>query len=152
MFRKEKDRNEKNKTAVAGDITGFIGKGVAMEGRLSFEETMRVDGSFKGDISAPSGALVVGEGAHIEGDIRVGTAVISGTVKGRIEAAQRVELKSPGNMTGEIKTPTLIIEEGVVFDGTCTMLKKDGTARETVEYGEVPQEATIVGGWAGPSS
>ena len=141
MFGRDKEKEEKKKT---GEITGFIGKGVAMEGRITFEDTMRIDGSFKGDISAPSGALVVGEGGYIEGEIRVASAVITGMVKGKLEAAVRVELKSPGKMTGEIKTPTLIIEEGVLFEGACTMVKKDGASFETVEYGSQEHRGTFV--------
>ncbi len=138
MFGKDKDKDEKKKP---GEITGFIGKGVSMEGRITFEDTMRIDGSFKGDISAPSGALVVGEGGYIEGEIRVASAVITGIIKGKLDASASVELKNPGKVTGEIKTPTLIIEEGVVFEGACTMMKKDGGAPETVEY-----EATVHSG------
>ena len=115
-----------------------------MEGRLIFEETMRVDGSFKGDISAPTGSLVVGDGGDIEGEISASTVIITGTVKGKVEAAERVELRAPGRMTGEIKTPTLIIDEGVLFEGTCTMVKKDGGAFETVEYGEASDTGRFV--------
>lgn len=127
-----KDKEEKKKV---GEIAGFIGKGMAFEGRLSFEETIRVDGSFKGEISSV-GTLVVGDGGHVEGEIKVGSAIISGTVKGRLDASTRVELRSPGKFSGEIKTPTLIIDEGVVFEGNCTMVKKDGASYETVQYGE----------------
>lgn len=131
MFGKEKEKDERKRS---GEIAGFIGKGMSVEGRLSFEETVRVDGSFKGEITA-TGTLVVGEGGSVEGEIRVGAAVINGSVKGRLEAARRVELRSPAKMTGDIKTPTLIIDEGVVFEGTCTMVKSGG-AIETVEYGQ----------------
>jgi len=141
MFGRDKEKEEKKKV---GEITGFIGKGVAMEGRITFEDTMRIDGSFKGDISAPSGTLVVGEGGYIEGEIRVASAVITGVVKGKLDAAVRVELRAPGKMTGEIKTPTLIIEEGVLFEGACTMVKKDGASFETVEYGSQEQRSTFV--------
>lgn len=126
-------KNKEDKTR-AGEIAGFIGKGMSFEGRLSFEETVRIDGSFKGKISA-TGTLVVGDGGSVEGEIKVGSAIISGTVKGRLDAATRVELRAPGKFTGDIKTPTLIIDEGVVFEGNCTMVKKDSSF-ETVQYGE----------------
>lgn len=129
MFGKEKEEKKK-----VGEVTGFIGKGMAIEGKLSFEETVRIDGSFKGEISA-TGTLVVGDGGYVEGDIKAGSAIITGTVKGALDAAVRVELRSPARFTGEIKTPTLIIDEGVVFEGNCTMVKKDASF-ETVQYGE----------------
>lgn len=134
-----KGREEKKK---AGEVTGFIGKGMAIEGKLSFEETVRIDGSFKGEISA-TGTLVVGDSGYIEGDIKTGSAIITGTVKGALEAAVRVELRSPARFIGEIKTPTLIIDEGVVFEGNCTMVKKDASF-ETVQYGEAGQNNSFV--------
>lgn len=132
MFGKDREKDEKKK---GGDIAGFIGKGMRVEGTLTFEETIRIEGGFKGEVSS-SGTMVVGEGGSVEGDIRVGAAIISGSVKGTLEAATRVELRSPCKFTGDIRTPTLIIDEGVVFEGNCTMLKKDGATYETVQYGE----------------
>lgn len=129
MFGKEKEEKKK-----IGEVTAFIGKGMAIEGKMSFEETVRIDGSFKGEISA-TGVLVVGDGGYVEGNIKTGSAIITGTVKGTLDAAVRVELRNPAKFVGEIKTPTLIIDEGVVFEGNCTMVKKDASY-ETVQYGE----------------
>jgi cytoskeletal protein CcmA (bactofilin family) len=139
MFGKEKEKEEKKR---GGEVAGFIGKGMSIEGKLSFAETARVDGSFKGEISA-TGTLVVGDGGYVEGDIKAGSAIITGTVKGTLEATTRVELRSPARFTGDIKTPTLIIDEGVVFEGTCTMVKKDASY-ETVQYGEAGQGSSFV--------
>ncbi|CAG0999695.1 hypothetical protein ARNL5_03990 [Anaerolineae bacterium] len=131
MFGKDKDKEEKKKT---GEVAGFIGKGMAIEGKMSFEETVRVDGSFKGEITA-AGTLVVGDGGYVEGEIKAANAIITGTVKGNIDAETRVELRSPAKFCGEIKTATLIIDEGVVFEGRCAMKKKEGDGYDTVQYG-----------------
>ncbi len=113
------------------DITGFIGKGMKVEGTLSFEKTVRIDGSFKGDITS-SGTLVIGESGFVEGNVKVGTALINGEVKGTVDATERVELHSPARLCGDIKTPTLIIGEGTSFDGKCVMLKGGaGTVNST---------------------
>lgn len=122
-----------------GDVVGFIGKGVVIQGKLSFDDTVRIDGTFKGEISA-AGTLVVGDGGFVEGDLKVGAAIITGDVKGTLEASSRVELRSPGRMLGEIRTPNLIIGEGVIFEGSCVMLKKDPNALpETITYGSEKQ-------------
>lgn len=123
------DKQEKKPN---GAMAGFLGKGTFFEGKLSFQDTMRIDGNFKGEISS-GGTLVVGEGAEIEADIKVKSAVITGTVRGVIEASFRVELQSHGKVMGEIRTPNLIIGEGAVFEGNCVMLKKDAQA-EVVAY------------------
>lgn len=138
MFSKDKNKEEKKN---AGEVAGFIGKGMSIEGRLTFEETVRIDGSFKGEISA-TGTLVIGDGGHVEGEIKTGSAIITGTVNGNLEASTRVELRGQAKFTGEIKTPTLIIDEGAVFDGNCVMIKKEGSY-ETVQYGSTGQDSPI---------
>lgn len=122
-----------SKEAVKEDthITGFIGKGMKVEGKLSFEKTVRIDGSFKGEITS-TGALVIGNGAFVEGVIKVGSALITGEVEGNIDASERVELQSPARVNGDIKTPTLIIGEGTAFDGNCVMLKGGKTGEGAV--------------------
>ncbi len=119
MFKKEEFK--KGST----EMTGFIGRGMSVEGKLSFEGAVRIDGRFRGEL-ASNGTLLVGEGANVEAQIKVDTAVITGEVRGTVEATSRVELKAPGKMFGDIKTPNLIIGEGVIFDGNCIMTKKEG--------------------------
>lgn len=133
-------KREDKKTGV--EVVGFIGKGMAFEGKLSFEDTVRIDGSFKGEVSA-TGTLVVGDTGYIEGQIKIGTAIITGEVKGSLDAAVRVELKAPARIFGDIRTPNLIIGEGVVFEGNCIMVKKGppphAALPQTVDYGESEQ-------------
>jgi cytoskeletal protein CcmA (bactofilin family) len=130
MFNKEKEEKKKG-----GDVIGLIGKGMTVQGKLSFEDTVRIDGNFNGEINS-GGTLVIGESAHVEGEIKVGSAIITGEVCGIIEAKTRVELQSPAKITGEIRTPNLIIGDGAVFDGKCVMLKNDPSANvETAGFG-----------------
>ena len=71
------------------------------------------------------GTLIVGESAVIESDVRVSHMVISGEVRGNIEA-DRVEIRAPGKVIGNIRSPVLVIEEGVIFDGSCQMQVQEG--------------------------
>lgn len=119
MFGKERDEKAKGV-----EVIGIIGKGMSLEGKLSFSETVRIDGSFKGDIDA-TGTMVVGDSGYIEGNVKVGSAIVTGEIKGVLEATTRVELRPPAKMFGDIKTPNLIIGDGVVFEGTCVMTKKE---------------------------
>lgn len=113
-----------------GDLqmNGFIGKGITITGKLGFEGSVRIDGNFNGEIDAINGTLIVGEGADIEAKIKVDTAIISGELRGMIEAKAKVELRAPGRMYGNIKTPNLVIGEGVIFEGTCEMGEKKAGA------------------------
>jgi cytoskeletal protein CcmA (bactofilin family) len=103
-----------------GELNGFLDHGSSFKGELEFEDTMRIDGRFNGKIVSKN-ELIVGESAHIEGDIHIGRIAISGTVVGKIVASQRVEIHRNGKVYSDIDTPALIIEEGAVFQGNCVM-------------------------------
>ena len=108
-----------------GELNGFLDHGSSFKGELEFEDTMRIDGRFNGKIVSKN-ELIVGESAHIEGDIHVGRIAISGTVVGKIVAETRVEIHRNGKVYSDIETPALIIEEGAIFQGNCVMGDKKG--------------------------
>ncbi|HEY2094388.1 MAG TPA: polymer-forming cytoskeletal protein [Thermoanaerobaculia bacterium] len=104
----------------SGELNGFLDRGSSFKGELDFEDTMRIDGKFNGTITSKN-ELIVGESAHIDGDIHVGRIAISGTVVGKIKADQRVEIHRNGKVYSDVDTPALIIEEGAIFQGNCVM-------------------------------
>jgi cytoskeletal protein CcmA (bactofilin family) len=104
----------------AQPATTLLGKGSEFEGKLSFEGTVRVDGKLTGEIFTDD-VLIVGEGAEVNAEVTVGSIVIQGIVRGNITAKRSVEIHSPGRVKGNINTPSLFIEKGVVFDGQCQM-------------------------------
>jgi len=107
-------------TPEQAEITAFLGKGTEFKGVLSFEGTIRVDGKIEGEVVSKD-TLIAGDGAFLQGELTVGTIISSCRIIGNITASQKVHLLAPGNIQGNIKTPKLIIEEGVTFDGTCEM-------------------------------
>ncbi|MEE9543194.1 MAG: polymer-forming cytoskeletal protein [Thermodesulfobacteriota bacterium] len=119
-----------------GQINGFIGKGMSVDGKLSFEGTVTVEGHFKGDVSS-GGIFIVGEGGLVEGDINVDNVIVHGEVKGSINAKTRAELNKPAKVRGDIFTPNLIICEGVLFEGNCSM---SGNVSELKSYKEAKED------------
>jgi cytoskeletal protein CcmA (bactofilin family) len=118
-----------------GELNGFLDRGSSFKGELEFEDTMRIDGRFNGKIMSKN-ELIVGESATIEGDVHVGSIAISGTVIGKIVAAQRVEIHRNGKVYSDIDTPALVIEEGAIFQGNCTMGdRKSGTVTNIAAKG-----------------
>jgi len=103
-----------------GDIKAFLGPGSQFEGKLLFHEIVRLDGTFRGEINSGD-TLIVGDGADLEGDVAVGTLILSGRFKGTIKASIKVDLRAPARVEGNIETPKLVIEEGVVLNGTLVM-------------------------------
>jgi cytoskeletal protein CcmA (bactofilin family) len=110
MFKKKKDE----------DIKAFLGKGAEFTGKLIFNGIVRIDGDFNGEIFG-GGTLVIGEGAHVEGDIHVETILVSGDVLGRIEVKQRIEIYPPGKIQGNVITPIFVMQEGAIFEGNSKM-------------------------------
>jgi cytoskeletal protein CcmA (bactofilin family) len=118
-------------TTEQSEISAFLGKGTAFKGVLSFEGTIRVDGKIEGEVISKD-TLIAGDGAFLQGEISVGTIILSGKIVGNINASQQVHLLAPANIQGNIKTPKLIIEEGVTFDGKCEMAGEKKAAEQKV--------------------
>ena len=90
--------------------------------KLCFQGTVRISGTFRGEIFTPD-TLVVGEGARVNAKIEAGTVIISGEVTGSISARHRVEIHKPAVFRGDIVTPSLKVDEGVIFEGSSRMVQ-----------------------------
>ena len=120
-----------------GTLSGFVGGGTVVTGEANFKAMMRVDGHLSGRVSSSSGTLIVGANGKVDANIEVAVAVIHGTINGDIIATQRLELGRAAKVNGNIQTPSLIIEQGAVFEGSCKMLQMvtaaDKAKKETRE-------------------
>ena len=106
-----------------GTLSGFVGGGTVVTGEATFKAMMRIDGHLSGRITSSSGTLVVGTGGKVDANIEVAVATIHGTLNGDIIATQRLELGRAARVNGNIQTPSLVIEQGAIFEGSCKMLQ-----------------------------
>lgn len=106
-----------------GRLSGYVGNGTVLTGETSFQAMLRIDGHLTGRVSSESGTLIVGSSGRVDANVAVAAAIISGTVNGDIVASEKLELTRTARVIGNIKTPRLVIEDGAVFEGGCTMLK-----------------------------
>jgi cytoskeletal protein CcmA (bactofilin family) len=113
-----------------GEVNAYLGKGSRVSGKLNFDGTVRVDGQVEGEISAQD-TLIVGEKAVVTAQISGTTVVIRGKVTGDINARKRVEIRAPGKLYGNIVTPSLVIHDGVIFEGHCSMGSSEARAGES---------------------
>lgn len=105
----------------ASEITALLGRGTRYEGKLFFEGRVRIDGIFKGEIKSDD-TLVIGDGAEVHAEIDVATVIIrGGIVHGNVRASSAIEIHAPGKLIGNIHSPSLFIERGVEFQGSCRM-------------------------------
>jgi cytoskeletal protein CcmA (bactofilin family) len=106
-----------------GILSGFVGNGTTLKGEASFKGMLRVDGHLTGQVNSDGGTLIVGNNGQVDADIAVAVATIHGTVNGNIHASQRLELGRAAKVKGDIETPSLIIEQGATFEGSCRMVQ-----------------------------
>lgn len=112
-------------------MIAFLGNGTEYEGRLTFSGTVRLDGHFKGEISAV-GTLIVGEEATVEADIHISHIIVSGEIHGNIIADNRIDIHPPGKAFGDIQAPTVVIDEGGIFEGNCRMYREEEPKGDTL--------------------
>lgn len=115
-----------------GTLSGFVGSGTAITGESTFKSLLRIDGKFSGRVTSPTGTLIVGAGGVVDANIEVSVATILGTVNGDIIATQRIELGRAGKLNGNIQTPSLMIEQGAVFEGSCKMIQQKAASEKPV--------------------
>jgi len=105
------------------EIAAFLSKGTSFKGVITYEGSIRIDGKVEGEIIS-KGALIVGESAHIQAEVSVGSIVCAGRMTGNIQASEKVHLQSSATLSGSLATPALIIDEGVSFNARCEMKKR----------------------------
>lgn len=112
----------KNPVYEIGMISTVFGKDTQFFGDLSFKKSLQINGTFEGEIKS-SGFLVIGEGAEVKANIKAKTVIVLGTIYGNVEATEKLEIQTKGKIYGNIRTAKLRIADGVVFEGSCEMIK-----------------------------
>lgn len=118
----KKNAGQQKESSVDSGINVFLGAGTTFEGRLEFTGTAQVAGRFTGEIVS-AGALVIGQGGEVQGDLDVGQLRVAGTFTGNARCAQKALLQKTAVCSGELKAKTMAMEDGAVFDGELSMGK-----------------------------
>ncbi len=114
----EAQKQDMNHAADVGQTT--LGKGCDITGKLCFDGTVQIDGRVDGEISAQE-TVLIGESAVVNAQVTADSIVITGKVTGDITARRRLEIRAPGQVHGNVSTPSLVVHDGVVFEGRCSM-------------------------------
>lgn len=104
-------------------VNSIIGEGSEFKGEFTVNGLLRIDGRFKGTIET-DGKVLIGQSGEATTDIRARVVVIGGIVRGNIFATERVIMLATGKLHGNIITPSLVMEDGVIFDGNCVINKQ----------------------------
>jgi cytoskeletal protein CcmA (bactofilin family) len=112
-----------------GKLSGFVGHGTSLTGDTTFQMMLRVDGHLTGTVSSDGGTLIVGDTGQLDANVSVAIANVNGQINGDVIATEKINLGRTARVVGNIMTPKLVIEDGAIFEGGCSMLK----AREDEE-------------------
>jgi cytoskeletal protein CcmA (bactofilin family) len=99
--------------------TAHLDCGTRISGQLRFDGPARIDGHVDGEIDAKE--ITIGESAVVSAQTRAESVVICGEYKGEITASQRIEIRNTAKVTGNIAAPKLIVQDGAIFEGKCSM-------------------------------
>ena len=127
------DQNTQREIAPFHDVSAFVGENVEFKGTINYKGTVRIDGRLTGEIHT-EGTLIVGQSASVEAKVVAGIVVCQGKLVGDIVAREKIQLISPAVLDGSVKTPSLSMEEGVLFNGTCAMSSKSEEEASTSSF------------------
>ena len=122
------------------NVDTIIGLNVNLKGNLKNQGSIQVNGSVEGEVRSDDN-VNVGETAVIKGPVIAKVIEVSSTIKGLIEATEKLEINATGKVIGDINVKTLIIKQGAIFVGKSTMPDQGGEAIETKE--EKIEEETV---------
>lgn len=109
-----------SKSELTGTMDSILGAGSMCKGTIKVDGGLRIDGTIDGEVIV-SGTLTVGREGLITGNVTASQAVIGGKIQGTVKAEQQLELQSGSILEGDIFTRSLVIEDGVFFEGSCKM-------------------------------
>jgi len=108
---------------MAENVGAYIGEGVIFEGVLKFKGIFRIEGYLKGEVEG-DGILIIGKNAKLIANLNASKVIVYGKVKGDIIAGDKIEIRVPAKIDGNIRAHAVFMEEGIELSGSCTILKK----------------------------
>ncbi len=124
--RKQEDKtttlSSRTNTTVLSDSNALnsLVKGTFVEGHISAESDIRVDGTIKGTLVCQA-KVIIGPSGFIEGEIKCQNAVIEGKFFGKLRVAEMLSVKETAEIIGDVQTDKLIVQAGAIFNVTCAM-------------------------------
>lgn len=119
----ESIRRDSN-TSPQGNVLAAIGRSIVLKGELSANEDLVIDGQFEGTVNLQDHCLTVGANGKVKAEILARQVVILGAVNGNVTAREKVEVRRTGNVTGDLRSASVSIEEGAYFKGSIDIVRE----------------------------
>ncbi len=123
----------------------YLDRGSKISGKISFEGAARIDGEVDGEINAKD-SLTIGENAVVTAQIRAASVSIAGKVSGDITASNRIEIHPSAKVNGNVTAPVLVVHEGALFEGHCSMQPEARDDRKVTVFPKEERVAQAAGG------
>ena len=133
IFNKEEDLSR---------LDTLIGNGTILEGTLTSRESICIEGTVRGKILC-EGSVIVGPKGRVDADVYAETVLVGGEVNGNIVSKSKLEITTSGKLRGDIKTGSLIVAEGVIFEGKCQMITEDNATDKASETTESTEQDSL---------
>lgn len=143
-------RNNTNETIVAdlssdlvkrwGTVQSALSAGSKVEGKLTFDRPVRIDGELIGEVKAKDALILIGPEAKVKATLEVAYLVVLGTVEGTVKATEKVDLMAGGRIIGDIETPRVSIQDGGILNGRCSMDVKNAATASSSDALKKPDD------------
>ncbi len=101
-----------------GKVRSALGVGTVIQGKLSFDMPVRIDGKLSGEIFS-SRAIIVGVKGSVDARVEVAALIVQGKVKGSLKASERIEVYAGASVEGTLEAPVILVQEGAKVEGNC---------------------------------
>lgn len=113
-----------------GTVQSALSAGSKVEGKLTFDRPVRIDGELKGEVKAKDALILIGPEAKVDAALDVAYLVVMGELTGSVKASEKIDLMAGGKITGDIDTPRLSVQDGGEFNGSCAMRASGPAAKK----------------------
>lgn len=105
-------------------VQATIGRSIILKGELSANEDLLIEGEFEGTVNLQDHCLTVGSNGKVQAEIQARQVIIHGLVNGNVNASEKIEVRRTGNVTGDLTSASIAIEEGAYFKGSIDILRE----------------------------
>ena len=127
-FMPENIRRDHN-LSPSGAMQAIIGRSIVLKGEMSANEDLLIEGQFEGTVNLQDHCLTIGSNGKVKAEIQARQVIILGSVTGNVNAREKIEVRRSGNVTGDLTSASIAIEEGAYFKGSIDILR-DGNQEE----------------------
>src|SRR5690242_18453433 len=124
-------RESQSSLPVSSNASACISQGIRIKGEVTGSEDLFVDGQVDGKLSLTNGSLTIGPNGHVKADVTAREVIVRGIVEGKVSGRDKVQLSSTGQVTGEVQTDRLAIEDGALLRGRVEAGKQPGKGVES---------------------